>query len=167
MSESPVSNPLIAARAQVGTRRPALRQLHGLPSMPLAARLGLGTVALCALGLGGCATKAETEALEAKVAALEAQVLDLKVNSLSLVDKDGKVHASFAMRSEDGTPQLLMQDADGRNRLLARLHPDGTPILVLWGKDGKGTSYLSVPGEGPPQLMFFDKDGGQPVKLPQ
>ncbi len=128
--------------------------------------LPLGGVALLAVALGGCATKADTDALEARIAALEAQVRDLKVNSVSLVDKDGKVHASFAMRAEDGTPQLLMQDAEGRNRLLARLHPDGTPILVLWGKDGKGTSYLSVPGEGPPQLMFFDKDGGQPVKLP-
>lgn len=126
----------------------------------------IGLLALCTTALVGCASTAQTEALEKRVAALEAQVRDLKVNSISLVDKDGKTHASFAMRDEDGTPQLLMQDAEGRNRLLARLHPDGTPILVLWGKDGKGTSYLSVPGEGPPQLMFFDKDGGQPVKLP-
>ncbi len=121
---------------------------------------------LCASGTA-CATRADKLELEQRLAALEAKASgDLQVQSVQIVDKKGKVHGSFGMRAEDGSPQLLLQDTDGRNRVLLRLHPDGTPILVMWGKEGRGTSYLSVPGEGPPQLMFFDKDGGQPVKLP-
>ncbi len=123
-------------------------------------------ICLCAGGVA-CATRADKLELEQRLAALEARSSgDLQVQSVQIVDKKGKVHGSFGVRAEDGTPQLLLQDTDGRNRVLLRLHPDGTPILVMWGKEGRGTSYLSVPGEGPPQLMFFDKDGGQPVKLP-
>ena len=109
---------------------------------------------------------AEFRALKQRVAALESQGAGIQTSKVEIVDKDGKVRASFGLR-EDGSPELRLVDEKKTNRLLARLHPDGTPILVMWGQEGKGTVYLSVPGQGPPNMMMFDKDGTMKAKLPK
>ena len=83
----------------------------------------------------------------------------VQAKAFQLVDDDGSVRAEMKL-SEDGSPEFVLRDQYGQDRLVARI--DGfSASLSLSNQDGQARFDVSVDESGDPSLSLRDH-GGKP-----
>ncbi len=81
----------------------------------------------------------------------------VRAGSFELTDSDGTVRASLEMA--DGTPQFVLRDPDGSNRLHIRLDDVGNPTLSLFDGNGARRAGFEFANGVNPALFLRDEAG--------
>jgi len=100
-------------------------------------------VALAVLGMGVQQAASQNEVL--------------RTGGLEIVDAAGVARIAFRLRGEEA--EVVIADAQGRDRIWFNVAPDGTPGAVFTDSTGVGRLWITARPERPAGLIFSDGTG--------
>jgi hypothetical protein len=103
----------------------------------------ISVVVLAVLGMGVRQAASQTEVL--------------RTRGLEIVDAAGV--ARIVLRIHDDTAEVMVADAQGRDRIWFNVAPDGTPGAVFTDATGVGRLWVTARPERPAGLIFSDGTG--------